>query len=194
MEATIHTDKNANIKGLRFVPLNMYTVQFTVFADACFAKNKDMSSMLGYLFCLVDDSSNANVVHYVCHKWRPVAWSVRAAALFVLCAAIDVWRTLKVIIHMIIGRMADMNFYIERNRIYDCNVGTICTSKKCFMIDLAVLRQTYERREIAYITYIASLENSGDSLTKPPNDTTPAFSMLIESSIMPLTPQKWVEL
>jgi hypothetical protein len=50
-------------RGLKFVKLDINTLQLVVFADASFANNKDLSSQIGYVIVLTDVTSQANIVY-----------------------------------------------------------------------------------------------------------------------------------
>ena len=54
--------ENAN-KGLKFVKLDINTLQLLVFTDASFTNNKDLSSQIGYVLILADATKKANIVH-----------------------------------------------------------------------------------------------------------------------------------
>jgi hypothetical protein len=54
--------KNPN-RGLKFVKLDINTMQLVVFTDASFANNKDLSSQIGYIIVLADAIKKANIVH-----------------------------------------------------------------------------------------------------------------------------------
>ena len=54
--------KNAN-RGLKFVKLNINTLQLLVFTDASFTNNKDLSLQIGYILILADATKKANIVH-----------------------------------------------------------------------------------------------------------------------------------
>jgi hypothetical protein len=50
-------------KGLKFVKLDINTLQLLTFTDALFANNKDLSSQTGYILVLSDRSNKANIIH-----------------------------------------------------------------------------------------------------------------------------------
>ena len=54
--------KNIN-RGLKFVKLDINTLQLLVFTDASFANNKDLSLQIGYVFILADAIKKANIVY-----------------------------------------------------------------------------------------------------------------------------------
>jgi hypothetical protein len=54
---------NNPARGLKFVKLDINTLQLLVFTDASFANNKDLTSQIGYVITLSDITKKANIVH-----------------------------------------------------------------------------------------------------------------------------------
>jgi len=54
--------ENAN-RGLKFVKLDIKTLQLLVFIDALFTNNKDLSSQISYVIILANTTKKANIVH-----------------------------------------------------------------------------------------------------------------------------------
>jgi hypothetical protein len=50
-------------RGLKFIKLDVNTLQLLAFTDASFANNKDLSSQIGYVLVLADASNKANIIH-----------------------------------------------------------------------------------------------------------------------------------
>ena len=73
--------ENAN-RGLKFVKLDVNTLQLLVFTDASFANNKDLSSQIGYVIVLADATKKANIVHWSSIKCKRVTRSVLASKLY----------------------------------------------------------------------------------------------------------------
>jgi hypothetical protein len=63
-------------RGLRYVPLDLNSLQLLVFTDASFANNKDLSSQMGYVITLTDASGSANILHWSSIKCKRVTRSV----------------------------------------------------------------------------------------------------------------------
>jgi len=63
--------KNAN-RGLKFVKLDIKTLQLLVFIDALFANNKDLSSQIGYVIILANATKKANIVYWSLVKCKRV--------------------------------------------------------------------------------------------------------------------------
>ena len=50
-------------RGLKFIKLDISTLQLLVFTDASFANNKDLSSQISYVLVLSDTLNKANIIH-----------------------------------------------------------------------------------------------------------------------------------
>ena len=50
-------------RGLKFVELDVNTLQLLVFTDASFANNKDLSSQIGYVIVLANATKKANIIY-----------------------------------------------------------------------------------------------------------------------------------
>jgi hypothetical protein len=70
--------------------------------------------------------------------------------------------------------------YIDSFLLYECLVKLGTTNKKRLMIDLMVIRQAYERREIAEVVWIKGDHNPADSMTK--HNGNKALDHIIESN------------
>ena len=83
-----------------------------------------------------------------------------------------------------------MVIYTDSQSLYDSLVSLNTTTEKRLLIDLHLLRQAYERREIAEVRWIPTEQNSADALTK--EKPTPAMVQLLQGTLR-LTPNAWVE-
>ena len=50
-------------RGLKFIKLDVNTLQLLVFMDASFANNKDLSLQIGYILVLVNAIKKANIIY-----------------------------------------------------------------------------------------------------------------------------------
>ncbi len=65
------------------------------------------------------------------------------------------------------------------------------TSEKRLLIDLALLREAYEKRDISEIVWIPGNQNPADALTKLKQ--CPALSILMRENKIELSPNAWVD-
>ena len=163
-----------------------------VFVDAAFANNTDLSSQLGYIATLMDDEGTANIIHYSSQKAKRVTRSALAAELYAMMSGFDTAGALKHALDQmeLSGRTISMVIYTDSRSLYDCLVSLNTITEKRLLIDLAILRQAYERREIAEVRWIPTEQNPADALTK--EKATPAIGQLLQGTLK-LTPNAWVE-
>ena len=82
-------------RGLRYVKLDRDSLQLVVFTDSSFANNKDFSSQIGFIVCLTDSTSRANVIHWSSVKCKRVTGSVLAAELYGMAHGFDIGAVIK---------------------------------------------------------------------------------------------------
>ena len=166
-----------------------------VFVDAAFANNKDHSSQLGFIIALMDDTSAANIIHYSSQKSKRITRSALAAELYAMMNGFDTAAALKVAIDGMLGTGekdgagVPMVIYTDSRSLYDALVSLNTTTEKRLLIDLHLLRQAYERREVAEVLWIPTGQNPADALTK--ERATPGLQRLLEGRLR-LTPNAWV--
>lgn len=66
-------------QGLRFVSLDLNTIQLVTLSDSSFNNATNNFSQMGYLILLLDDQNNENIIQYSSRKCRRVTRSVMAA-------------------------------------------------------------------------------------------------------------------
>ena len=59
-------------KGLKFIKLNINTLQLLVFTDASFTNNKDFFLQIGYIIILTNAIKKANIVYWSSVKCKRV--------------------------------------------------------------------------------------------------------------------------
>ena len=174
------------------IPVDLPTAKLMVFIDGSFANNKDLSSQLGYLITLVNESpieDNAftifgNIIHWSSTKCKRVTRSVLASELYGMVGGVDLAIAISTPLQMITDRLRlppiPLILCTDSYSLYECLVKLGTTSEKRLMIDILSLRQSYERREITEIRWIAGGDNPADALTKQsPNR---ALEHLIDTS------------
>jgi hypothetical protein len=162
-----------------------------VFTDASFANNKDLSSQIGYVIVL-SDGTNANILHWSSIKCKRVTRSVLASELYAMAHGFDMAAAIKSTIDAILpGNPVPLVLCTDSKSLYDCLVRLGTTIEKRLMIDLMCLRQSYERREIAEVKWIAGGTNPADAMTKA--KPCGALTELIDSNRIEVQAKEWVE-
>ena len=162
-----------------------------VFTDASFANNKDLSSQIGYVLALADDTGSANILHWSSTKCKRVTRSVLASELYGMAHGFDMGASVKSTVDKALEIDLPLVLCTDSRSLYQCLVKLGTTQEKRLMIDVMCLRQAYERREIAEVKWIKGESNPADSMTKskPSN----ALKRLIDTNTLQLDVEEWVE-
>jgi hypothetical protein len=182
--------ENAN-RGLKFVKLDVNTLQLLVFIDASFANNKDLSSQIGYVLVLADASNKANIIHWSSIKCKRVTRSVLASELYAMAHGFDIGAAIKSTLDKILQINLPLILCTDSKSLYDCLVRLGTTQEKRLMVDVMCLRQAYERRQITEVKWIDGEANPADAMTKGKPCT--ALSQLIDTNRVELRAVGWVE-
>jgi hypothetical protein len=79
---------------------------------------------------------------------------------------IAIGTTLKIIIDWLELSVISIIVYTDLYSLYKCLVKLSITKEKCLIINIIVLQQSYERRELFEIQWINSQDNLVDVITK----------------------------
>ena len=184
-------------RGLRFIKLDIESLQLLVFTDASFANNKDLSSQIGYLIVL-SDGQKANILHWSSIKCKRVTRSVLASELYAMAHGYDISVAIKSTLDLILqhhrsGRPIPLVLCTDSKSLYDCIVRLGTTQEKRLMIDVMGLRQAYERKQISEVKWIAGGSNPADAMTKTSSKACDALERLISTNSIDLQAIGWVE-
>ncbi|SLM39182.1 hypothetical protein TSTA_022030 [Lasallia pustulata] len=157
-------------KGLKFVNLNLETLQIVAFTNLSFANNRDHSLQIGYMIVLADLQNNANIIHWQSVKCRHVTRSILASELYTLSLGFNIAATIKSTLDQIFSSSTygkvPLSICIDSKSLYNCLVKLGTTQEKRLTVDLLCLRQSYKRQEITKILWIKGDKNPADAMTK----------------------------
>ena len=91
----------------------------------------------------------------------------------------------------ILGREVMMTIYTDSKCLFDALTNLNTTSEKRLMIDLSMLRESYERREITSVMWVPGCQNPADAMTK--RDACAGLEKLIAMNKIEVTPSAWIE-
>ena len=103
-----------------------------------------MSSQIGYVICLADATSKANIIHWFSIKCKRVTRSVLAAELYGMAHGFDIGGVIKATLGKILGAALPLILCTHSKSLYDCLVKLGTTQEKRLMVDVMSLRQSYE--------------------------------------------------
>lgn len=177
-------------RGLTFVKLEE-DFEVSVFVDSSFANNKDYTSQLGTVIAIKDKKGNTNIVHYNSIKAKRVVRSVLNAELQGLLLGFDIGACIKKTYEILFNRYIPLTVYTDSKSLYDCVIRLGMTLEKRMMIDVMVIRDAYEERELTEIKWITGDTNPADSMTKIKcND---ALKDLIDTNMIKVSVKEWVD-
>jgi hypothetical protein len=195
-------------RGINYIPLDLATAKLFVFVDGSFANNKDLSSQIGYLIVLANETSGTvestfkfkgNLIHWSSTKSKRVTRSVLASEIYGMVGGVDMAIAISSTVNMI-KRQLTQNSDLQANiqivictdsySLYECLVRLGTTKEKRLMIDIMALRQSYERRELQEIRWISGSDNPADTMTKStPNK---ALAKLLDTNEVEVKMEGWV--
>jgi len=107
---------------LKFVKLDVNTLQLLAFIDASFANNKDLSLQISYVLVLADALNKANIVHWSSVKCKRVTWSVLALELYSRAYGFDIGAAIKSTVDKILQIDLPLVLCTDSKSLYDCLV------------------------------------------------------------------------
>ena len=161
--------KNPKLCGLKFVPIPPKTMEVLVCIDASFATNDDKTSQIGILALLRNSNTGTcNILHYQSHKSKRVCRSVLAAELFSMIEGYDLGYSIKDSLQRILSIVnIPLKLATDSHSLFSLAINLSQTTERRLLIDLASIREGYEKRWISDIIWIPGTLNPADDLTKP---------------------------
>ncbi len=134
-------------RDLKYVKLNQLILRLVIFIDSSFVNNSDLSSQIDYVIYLAD-TTHANILHWSLIKCKRITRSVLAIQLFAMIHDFDVDSVLKTTLTKMLDVVVSLILATNSISLYDCLVQLETTIEKRLMINVMILRQCYEKREI----------------------------------------------
>lgn len=94
-------------------------------------------------------------------------------------------------INKVLGKTVPLTMYADSKSLFDGIVERNATTKKRLLIDLRVLRESYEMRELTNIVWILSAQNPADAMTKDAPSS--ALQKLLDNNHLKLNANSGVE-
>ena len=193
-------------RGVRYVEINLKTANMYIFVDGSFANNKDLSSQIGFIILIGNESPRdtdnkttakirGNIIHWSSTKSKRVTRSVLASEIYAMAHGVDIAYSINTTISAIINRLKlkplPLIVCTDSFSLYECIVKLGTTKEKHLMIDIMALRQMYERRELIEVRWINGVSNPADAMTK--GTPSAALSRLIDTNEVEIAIEGWVE-
>jgi hypothetical protein len=168
-------------------------VEVAVFMDAGFGTNKDFSSQIGVITALRDPvSTRINLINVSSGKAKRVARSALAAETLATSDAFDVGYVLKKNMELMLGRTVKLILYTDARSLYHIMISLApVPTERRLAIDIAAVREGYEKRDISEIVLIKGDSNPADGCTK--FDSNGALQRMLHTNAIVIEPQAWLE-
>ena len=160
-----HLHSTCNLT-LRHYPLNEECLTVVAFADSSFANNLDLSSQLGVMILLTDSSGKANIMHFNSYKSKRIVRSVLGGETYAFADAFDVAFNIRYDLKRLLNKEVKLIMLTDSMSLFKVIVNSTVTTEKRLMIDIAAVREAYERSDIDFIGWIPSRFNIANGLTK----------------------------
>jgi hypothetical protein len=160
-----HLRKTASFT-LKYPKLDINSLTLKVITDASFAHNYDGSSQLGYIIFLADASGKCQQIVWSFHNTRRVTRSVLGSETVAFADGFDAAYSLKHDLQTILKRSVDILMYTDSLSLFDVITKSSTTAEKRLTIDLVVVREAFDRMEIAHLAFLRTNWNTADALSK----------------------------
>jgi hypothetical protein len=161
----LHLKKTVD-RVLKFPKLDLSTLYLRVYSDASYASNSDGSSQLGYIIFLCDASGTCQPLFWSSKKSKRITRSVLGSETMALADAFDKAFAIRHDMQDITRRSIPIVILTDSLSLFDVLTKSSTTSEKRLMIDLAVTREAYKKREIETIGFVRTENNPADAFTK----------------------------
>ncbi len=165
-----HLKTNPDVT-LKYPKLDKESLQLTVYSDASFATNKDLSSQLGYFIFISDKNNLCQPIYWTSYKAKRVNRSVLGSETMAFADAFDMALVIKHDLQNIMGKVVPLSMFTDSLSLFDVLTRAKVTTERRLMIDLQTVKESYDKKEINHVSFIRSEYNIADALTKVKKDS-----------------------
>ena len=149
---------------------DLHNLRIVAYSDASFANLEDGGSQGGYIIFVVGSNGNYFPVHWQSKRIRRVVKSTQAAetlAMVDLAEACIFYKTFFCeLLHIEDSSKLPIVCKTDNSGMYDCTHSSTQILDKRLRIEMAILREMVNRKEIDNITWVPSDHQIADCLTK----------------------------
>ena len=171
--------------------LNKNILQFVVFTNSSFVNNKNFSSQIEFVICLIDSINKVNFLHWSSVKCKRMTRNVLTVELYAMTHEFDIEIVIKITLTNILQSNIFFIFCIDFKSLYDYFIKLNTTQKKRLMIDVMNLRQSYKRQKMTKVKWIDDDNNLVDSMIKVKSFS--ILKTLIDINQINMKTTKWIE-
>lgn len=177
--------------GLRFSRLNLDELHIRAYADASYATNDDLSSQLGYIVLLCDNSNACHVLDYASKKSKRVVRSIMGGEVYAFMDAFDMAFVIKKDLERVLDTDLSIIMLTDSKQLFDSVTCGKRTAERRLSIDISAARQSYQNYEIECLGLVRGDANPADGLTKASGNS--ALRRLMETGRDETSVEQWIE-
>ena len=175
---------------LQIAKLNQESLRVIDFSDASFSNNADLSTQLGHVCFIGDDTGAVVPITFKSYKSRRVTRSAMAGEVIAFSDLLDVAAVLAAEIQALIGVKIPVQVLTDGKSFFDVISKGPRTSEKRIMLDIATPREDFWDKFISDIGFVRSASNIADGSTKPMQQRSLQNVML--TGRLDVTPEQWI--
>ena len=152
--------------SLKFPKLHLKSLRVIGFSDSSFANNDDISSQLGYICFMGEETERAIPIVFNSYKSRGVTRSPMAGEVIAFSDMFDVAGTMSEEVGFFVNRRTPVQLFTDSKILFDVISKGSGSSEKRMMFDIAAARQGFKAKVISDIGFVRSSKHSADGLIK----------------------------
>ena len=173
-----------------FPQLDQPSLKIIGYSDASFSNNMDLSSQLGFIIFLQDNTNAIIPQVFKSYKAKRLCRSAMAAEVIAFSDLFDSAYTLKRELSILLNRTISLELFTDSKSLFDAISKGSRTSEKRLMLDVATARQGFRSGEISNIGLVRSERNVADGLTKPMAQA--ALREILQTGEHSPSPVQWI--
>ena len=155
-----------NVAHLKFPKLKQESLRIDGFSEAAYANNHDITSQLGRIILVTDDTNADIPISFKSYKSRRVVRSVLSAEVIAFADMFDDAYAIRTQVQQAIRCSVPMHLMTDSKSLFDIISKGSRTIEKRIMLDIHAARHAYQCDEISNIGFARSADNIADGLRK----------------------------
>eukprot|EP00171_Calliarthron_tuberculosum_P022721 IDg22721t1 len=131
--------------------LDLATVRVVGYSDSSYANNFDLSTQLGHICFLCDDSGKSTSISFKSYKSKRVVRSAMAGEVIAFSDLFDIAATLSEELSVVLTRKIAVQLLTDSKSLFDVISKGSRTSEKRTMLDIAAAREGFRDKVISDI-------------------------------------------
>ena len=156
----------AHLYSLNVPKLHLKSLRVTGFSDSSFANNDDLSSQLGYICFLGDETERVIPIVFKSYKSRRVTRSPMAGEVIAFSDMFDVAGTMSEEVGFLMNRRIPVQLFTDSKSLLDVISKGSRTSEKRMMFDIAAAPEGFKAKLTTNIGFVRSSKHSAHCITK----------------------------